>query len=307
MHSSHVEANGLLHRVVEWPAEPPGSGAAGQEGTALLLHGFQDAAASWELVAPHLARAGLRVVAPDLRGFGGAPRAPSGSYYHFPDYVADVADIVDAAVAPGEPLFVVGHSMGGTVATMLTGTYPERVARLAVLEGLGPPDNPFDVAPDRMRRWIEGVRRQRQPAAQTRPLAGVEEAARRLGVSHPHIARDVLVSRARHLVAPVGDGPEVAWLFDPMHKTTSPFPFYAAALRAFASRATCPVLIVSGGKTGYTAPDYDERAGAFARVERAEIADAGHMMHWTKPDELGRALVAFWRGEGGGAVRTPSP
>jgi pimeloyl-ACP methyl ester carboxylesterase len=35
------------------------------------------------------------------------------------------------------------------------------------------------------------------------------------------------------------------------------------------------------------------RLAALASLERAEIADAGHMMHWTKPEELTRILVEF--------------
>ena len=40
---------------------------------------------------------GLRVLAPDMRGFGEGPRVPPGDYYHFPDYVLDLASIVDVA------------------------------------------------------------------------------------------------------------------------------------------------------------------------------------------------------------------
>jgi pimeloyl-ACP methyl ester carboxylesterase len=75
-----------------------------------------DAAASFDLVAPALADAGLRVVAPDLRGFGESDRVAGGGYYHFPDYVADVDALLDGDV------FVIGHSMGGTIATLLAGT-----------------------------------------------------------------------------------------------------------------------------------------------------------------------------------------
>ena len=36
-----------------------------------------------------------------------------------------------------------------------------------------------------------------------------------------------------------------------------------------------------------------ERTRAFATLERAEIADAGHMMHWTSPDALSALLQRF--------------
>src|ERR1019366_5075239 len=146
-----VAANGLTHNVLEWAGDV-------EAGTALLLHGFMDAAATWDLVAPQLASARLRVLAPDLRGFGDGARIASGAYYYFPDYVLDVAEIVETLVPAGSPLVVVGHSMGGAVATMYAGTAPSGVARLGVVEGAGPPDNEHAHVPDRMRRWIDDMR-----------------------------------------------------------------------------------------------------------------------------------------------------
>ncbi len=53
------------------------------------------------------------------------------------------------------------------------------------------------------------------------------------------------------------------------------------------------MLFVSGGPLGYHPPDEEERLAAFADLRRETIADAGHMMHWTRPDEVGRILAAF--------------
>jgi pimeloyl-ACP methyl ester carboxylesterase len=155
MNSLRVRANGLDHHVLEWPCgteHPP-------RGTVLLVHGYMDAAGTWDLVAPRLATAGYRVLAPDMRGFGDGARAPEGAYYHFTDYAFDLADLV--AEASPEPVSIVGHSMGGNIATIFSGAFPERVARFVSLEGLGPPDNPVEVGPIRVRRWIDGVRRPR--------------------------------------------------------------------------------------------------------------------------------------------------
>jgi pimeloyl-ACP methyl ester carboxylesterase len=85
----------------------------------------------------------------------------------------------------------------------------------------------------------------------------------------------------------------VAWKADPLHGTHSPVPFFAETFKAFVKRVTCPVLFVSGGPLGWHPPDEEERVESFARVERAEIADAGHMMHWTRPEELVRLVVEF--------------
>jgi pimeloyl-ACP methyl ester carboxylesterase len=257
------------------------------------VHGFLDAAGTWDLVAPALAARGLRVLAPDMRGFGDGARAPEGSYYHFVDYVFDLADLVDA-LSPGEPIALVGHSMGGMVATLFAGTFPERVARLAVIEGVGPPDNPHEVGPVRMRGWIEQVRASRMRGTRARATFTAEEALRKLVANHPNVAKEVLAHRLPHLTADAGEG-RLAWHFDPLHRTTAPVPFFAKLFVEFAKKVGCPVLFVSGGPRGYHPPDEEERLAAFATVTRAELPDAGHMVHWTEPAALAPLLLSHLR------------
>jgi pimeloyl-ACP methyl ester carboxylesterase len=281
-----IKANGVALRVLEWA--PPAWGR-----TALLLHGYMDAAATWQRVAAPLVEAGLRVLAPDLRGYGDSARAPEGSYYHFPDYVADVAGLVEAAAGPA-PLLLVGHSMGGTISTLYAGAFPERVEKLALLEGLGPPDNDFDSMPDRMRRWIEqtsALRGERGRAA--RVVGTPADALRRLAANHPNVPREVLLAHLPELTADAGDG-QVSWKADPLHKSVSPIPFFARGYIAFARRVRCPVLYFGGGKDGLQPADTDDRLGAFASLERFEIEGAGHMMHWTRADEVAVRLLRFF-------------
>ena len=287
--SLKVLANGLEHHVLEWPASGAVAGA-----TVLLVHGYMDAAATWDLVAPGLTAQGFRVLAPDLRGYGDGARVPAGGYYHFVDYVFDLADLVEQLVPKGSPLFLVGHSMGGTVANMFAGTYPELVTRLALLEGAGPPDNGHEVAPDRMRRWVEDVRAVR--ARPVRRMASRDDALRRLAGNHPRVAEDVLRRRLDALSRELPDG-GVAWKADPLHGTRSPLPFFAAGWSAFARRVTCPVLFVSGGPLGWHPADEATRVSAFATLQQAEIPDAGHMMHWTEPAKLTRLLLEFFGGD----------
>jgi pimeloyl-ACP methyl ester carboxylesterase len=281
-----------MHHVLEWPAEAPVA-------TVLLIHGYMDAAATWALVAPTLAQArgagGVRVLAPDLRGFGDAPRVGAGGYYHFPDYVFDVADLVEELVPAGAPLFVVGHSMGGTIANMYAGSFPERVTRLALLEGAGPPDGSPQNAPDRARRWIEAVRAVR--AAGERRMPSREDALRRLVRNHAKVPEGVLADHLDALARSVGsvtDGEGFTWKADPIHGTPSPVPFLAEGWKAFASRVTCPVLFVSGGPEGWHPADEDARVSAFASIQRKELPGAGHMMHWTRPADLSEMLLGFF-------------
>ena len=136
-----------------------------------MLHGFSDSGASFDRVAPVLASEGLRVFAPDLRGYGETDRIGAGGYYHFPDYVLDVAELMEQ-LSPEAPIFLVGHSMGATIASLLAGSLPERVALLALLEGVGPPEMPVDLSADRMRMWIESVQKQRDRPEKPMTLEG---------------------------------------------------------------------------------------------------------------------------------------
>jgi pimeloyl-ACP methyl ester carboxylesterase len=90
---------------------------------ALLVHGVQASANTWWRTADALARSGLHVTAPDLRGHG---HSPSGTRYALEDFVADLHGVGD-----GWDL-VVGHSLGGTLVAWMVAADPG-FARHAVL------------------------------------------------------------------------------------------------------------------------------------------------------------------------------
>ncbi|MGI3776570.1 MAG: alpha/beta fold hydrolase [Janthinobacterium lividum] len=99
----------------------------------LLLHGWPDDATAWRGVAPALEAAGMRWVAPWLRGFG-ATRFLSASTLRDGSGVAIAQDALDLADALGWGRFaVVGHDWGGRAAYILAALAPERVTSIASL------------------------------------------------------------------------------------------------------------------------------------------------------------------------------
>ena len=127
-----VKANGLRFRCLEWPAAPslPGGGPPADAPVALLLHGLTSCAETWSLVAPALAET-FRVLAPDLRGHGDTDKPGHG--YDFPTINRDLTELLDGLGV--RRAHVVGHSWGSNLAVSLAGHAPERVARLALLDG----------------------------------------------------------------------------------------------------------------------------------------------------------------------------
>lgn len=99
----------------------------------LALHGWLDNAASFSLLGPLLNN--CRVIAVDLPGHGLSPHRRDG-HYHFVDYVFDA---IHAADGLGWQNFdLLGHSLGAGIATLVAGTFPERIGKLVLLEGIGP-------------------------------------------------------------------------------------------------------------------------------------------------------------------------
>ena len=97
----------------------------------VLLHGFPQDSAAWDLVAPALHQHGLRTLAPDQRGYSPMARPRGRAHYMLRETVGDVLALLDAAEL--ESAHVVGHDWGGIVAWGLGAWHPDRVRTLTAL------------------------------------------------------------------------------------------------------------------------------------------------------------------------------
>ena len=97
----------------------------------LLLHGFPDSSALWRHQVPALVGAGMRVLAPDLRGFGESERPAEVADYRIGRSVADMVAVLDSAGI--DRVSVVGHDWGAGVAWALAASVPDRVERLVAM------------------------------------------------------------------------------------------------------------------------------------------------------------------------------
>jgi pimeloyl-ACP methyl ester carboxylesterase len=97
----------------------------------LLVHGFPDSSHLWRHQVPALTGAGLRVIAPDLRGFGASDRPDRVEDYRLSKSVADLVAVLDELGV--DRARVVGHDWGAGVAWLLAALRPERVERLVAM------------------------------------------------------------------------------------------------------------------------------------------------------------------------------
>ncbi|NUT37058.1 MAG: alpha/beta hydrolase [Hamadaea sp.] len=102
----------------------------------LLVHGNCSSGAFWEPLVRHLPDS-WRIVAPDLRGYGDSETAPVDATRGLADFSDDLIALLDV-VLPGARPVVVGHSMGGGIATRLLIDAPAVVRALVLESPLSP-------------------------------------------------------------------------------------------------------------------------------------------------------------------------
>jgi pimeloyl-ACP methyl ester carboxylesterase len=274
-------ATGLDYHLLEWgdPLRP----------TVVLVHGFLDLAWGWQDVAEAGLADHFHVVAPDLRGHGDSGWVGAGGYYHFADYVADLTELL--RVLGKERVSLVGHSMGGNVSSMFAGTFPARVEKLALLEGLGPPEM-MDLGPDRLRSWLASWERVRDKPPRT--YANLDEAAARLLQNDPLLDGELALRLARHGTKPTADG-RLRYKHDPLHTTLAYYGFRLEAMQRFWRAIECPVLLIDGRLSNFRLADADEarRVECLKDVTRTSIDGAGHMMQRHQPRAVAEALINF--------------
>ena len=108
------------------PASPNGE-------SLLLLHGKNFTGLYWQNVIPFFTRAGYRVIVPDQIGWGRSSKP--NLKYSFEMLAANTRQLLDS-LNIGK-VNIIGHSMGGMLATRFALSYPERTAKLVLEDPLG--------------------------------------------------------------------------------------------------------------------------------------------------------------------------
>lgn len=102
--------------------------------TIVMLHGFTGSKENWYPLARELGGR-YRLLIPDLPGWGESERKP-GAAYGFPEQAANV-DAFIRALSPGQPVVLLGHSMGGGIAALAAARYPRDIAKVGLLDAAG--------------------------------------------------------------------------------------------------------------------------------------------------------------------------
>lgn len=127
----------------------------------LALHGWLDNSASFSLLAPLLDS--LYIVAIDLAGHGQSDHRQTDASYSILDDIQDIFSIADQL--EWSRFSLLGHSRGAIISSLAAGTFPERIDRLWLIEGISPEPVALNAAPEQLANAIKTLSH-----LQTRPL-----------------------------------------------------------------------------------------------------------------------------------------
>lgn len=283
--SHYLSLRGLRQHVREWRT-------GGQPlNTLVMLHGWMDSSASFQFVVDELGP-GWRVLAPDFRGFGLSER-PAADCYWFPDYLADLDQILDTLAHEEQAINLLGHSMGGNVALLYAGVRPTRIRRLINLEGVGMRAMRPREAPARYASWLDQLKSGRS----MRGYDTREAFAARLLGDHPALGAGRAAFIAEHWSRECEDG-RFEVLGDPAHKLPNPVLYRLSEALACWRAITAPVLWVMAERRSRNIdfayqPAYERRLAAIRCLERKVLADSGHMMHFEQPAAVAGLIREF--------------
>lgn len=228
--------------------------------TWVLLHYFGGSRLSWK---PFMAALGSPCIAPDLRGFGDAP---PGGPMRVSDYADDVAKLLPAQYV------LVGHSMGGKVATALAARRPPGLRGVVLVAPSPPGPEPMaDDARDTLRAaWGDEAAAHATARTLTRHSRG--PAFERVVADH---------MRASH-------GAWLAWLDHGSRED----------LRVLAGQVQAPVLVVAGADDASLGPAVQEQQTlpALDGGTMHVLGGSRHLVPLDQPHALAAVMQAWAAG-----------
>jgi pimeloyl-ACP methyl ester carboxylesterase len=256
----------------------------------LLLHGFPEMSYGWRHQLAPMAAAGLRVVAPDQRGYGHTDKPPGRSAYGL-EALTD--DVVAIARSLGRERFgLVGHDWGGIVAWHLASERPAHVERLAILN-----------SPQL------GVARAHAMRSPTQALRSAY-----VGFFQLPLLPEVVLGMADHaLLAATLERSSRAGTFSEAEMQvyreawskpgalTSMLHWYRAlplARTDIAKRVSMPTLILWGDRDAALEAVLAEKCLALCdRAEAVHFPNASHWLQHEEPEQVNARLIGFFVGQ----------
>ncbi len=271
-----ISVRGLTFAYCEWEKD--------NQPIAIALHGWLDNAASFDLMAPKLSKCTLQAY--DLPGHGKTAHLPSFGYYHFIDGVSHIVALIKSLKL--KKCILIGHSLGACLASIVAGSIPEHIAKLVLIDGLGPLTSEAEHAQKNYQAYLDRFQTlERKPTTYYPRLEDAVEARARKG----YLARELTEIIVKRGSEKTEQG--YRWRHDDRLLLPSPLRMTEAQVLPFLKAITAPTCLITASE-GF---DYDkekmsQRVNAIPNLEHHQVK-GGHHIHMEAPNECAEIINQF--------------
>ncbi len=207
----------------------------------VALHGWLDNANSFAPLAEQLTD--YQILALDWPGHGLSEHRPGSYPLHWIDYLFDLENLMEALGQSQPPVAIMGHSLGGIVASAYTAGFEHRVPKLILLEAISPLFEEAKFAPKRLRKSFAGhlayLANSDKPAAIYDSAEAAVRARSRLTKLEPQWCRLIIERNMQ------SNGEGVSWRSDPRLKLDSPMRLTLEQVEAVMHCVDTPTLLIT--------------------------------------------------------------
>ncbi|MER7051795.1 alpha/beta hydrolase [Streptomyces sp. NPDC000351] len=260
------------------PGDTAPSCGAGDLPGVLLLHGLMGRASHWAPTARWLS-ARHRAVALDQRGHGRSDKPPRAAYTR-EAYVRDVECALEQ-LGLG-PAVLIGHAMGALTAWQLAAKRPDLVRGLIICDMRA-----SALGGATQHTWTEWFR------AWPVPFATLADVRKWFGEDDPWVERPN-PARGEFYAEVMAESPD-GWrpVFEPAQMLRSRETWVHDAHWEELAQVRCPTLVVRGLDGELGRAEAQEMVRVLPRGQYAEVADAGHLVHYDQPEAWRAAIEPF--------------
>ncbi|MFT6271046.1 MAG: pimeloyl-ACP methyl ester carboxylesterase [Alphaproteobacteria bacterium] len=204
--------------------------------TIICLHGWLDNSATFHRLAPLLSQ-DYHLLVVDLPGHGASEPLAMGAHYYIWQNIETLFELL--AVKEFDSVHLLGHSMGGVVASLFAGTFTDKVLSLTLLDSLGPMTSESEQTPGQLAKAIIDCQRTSSPL---RTFASVDDALKARKKSSPSMTDEALRPIVQRNLKVVEGG--YCWRTDARLRHTSKVRLSEDQVSAFLVAISAPVLVI---------------------------------------------------------------
>lgn len=260
--------------------------ASGDESKPLIiaLHGWLDNAASFIPLSQYLSD--YHLIALDFAGHGLSDHRSSDAHYHQVDFIHDLHELV--LLQGWKNFILLGHSMGGIVASMYVSSFPEFVSQYITIESFGPMTKTAQSSAVQLRESIESrLKIQSKQAKHPKNYDTAVQARANAGDLSMNAA-ELLVNRNLY----EQDG-ELRWRTDRRLRSISSLRVTDDQAEHFMRGIKCPMLAILGNSGYEMMREKMRKRLDWVADLKTVTCQGGHHLHMDNPEEVAEQIHQF--------------